>query len=228
MNRRLPLLTEHPIFQCLNRTEMVLLLENIITGRTEPRKYIYKDDNRLNQIFFVESGSVLVGKNLGKANEMIFQLSMNPTLLGLPSLILGAGNHQFAKAVSPLRYISCNKTIFKRLVLTNPKFHYAIQKQLGHDYFELEEKHKKLHCNLKLHNRLKLFLEEIHIKNLNQTLPKKRIDLHITHLEIAKLLQGSRQSVSLNLAKMRDEKIIDYDRNWMKIIDLKALRKWEL
>ena len=79
-----------------------------------------------------------------------------------------------------------------------------------------------------LHDRLKLFLEEIHSKNLNQTLPKKRIDLHITHLEIAKLLQGSRQSVSLNLAKMRDEKIIDYDRNWMKIIDLKALRKWEL
>lgn len=227
MIQKVPLFKKHPIFNCLSKNEKELLLEDTEQGKLEARDYLYEDDNRLKYIYFIMSGSVLVGKNLGKANEIIFQLSMDSVFLGLPSLILKEGNHQYAKALSTVRYIKFNKTIFRNLLYHNSKFHSAVLKQLGRNFFELETKYLRLHANLKFHDRLKLFLEEIHFKNLSRPIQTDRIELCVTHLEIAKYLQGSRQSVSFNLAKMRDRGIIDYSRNWIKVIDLKGLRIWE-
>lgn len=205
-----------------------MLLEGTKQGRLEPRTYFYQNDKSLRHIYFIISGSYLVGKNLGKAQEIILQLSMDSNFWGVHSLIFGQGNYQFAKALSSVRYLKFNKTVFKYILHQNCKFHDLIREQLGKEFTELEIKYMRLHANVKFHDRLKLFLEELHYKNQSLAIERKRIDLHITHLEIAKYLQGSRQSVSLNLAKMRNEGIIDYNRNWMKVLDLKKLRSWEI
>lgn len=227
MTQKVPLFKKHPIFSCLSKTEKDLLMEDTEQGRLEPRAYFYQNDKSLRHIYFIISGSYLIGKNLGKAQETILQLSMDSNFLGVHSLIFGQGNYQFAKALSSVRYLKFNKTVFKYILHQNSKFHDLIRKQLGKEFAELETKYLRLHTNTKLHDRLKLFLEELHRKNNKRAIERNRIDLHITHLEIAKYLQGSRQSVSLNLAKMRDEGIIDYSRNWLKVIDLRGLRKWE-
>lgn len=228
MNQKVSLFKKHPIFNCLSKTEKDLLLEDTEQGKLTARKYLYKDDNKLRYVYYIISGSVLVGKNLGKVNETIFQLSMQSTFLGLPSLILKEGNHQFAKALTNVRYIKINKTIFRYFLHHNAQFHQAIREQLAQDYLVLENKYLNLHGNLKFHDRLKLFLEEIHYKNLNRPIQTDRIELFITHLEIATYLQGSRQSVTMNFLKMRDKGIIDYGRNWIQVIDLNSLRKWEM
>jgi len=227
MIQKVSLLAKHPIFNCLSRTEKDMLLEGTKQGRLEPRTYFYQNDKSLRHIYFIISGSYLVGKNLGKAQETILQLSMDSNFLGVHSLIFGQGNYQFAKALSSVRYLKFNKTVFKYILYQNSKFHDLIRKQLGKEFAALEIKYMLLHANVKFHDRLKLFLEEIHFKNLSRPIQTDRIELRITHLEIAKYLQGSRQSVSFNLAKIRDKGIIDYSRNWIKVIDLKGLRIWE-
>ena len=227
MNQKISLFKKHPIFNCLSNNEKELLVEDTEQGKVQARNYLYKDDNRLKSVYFITSGSILVGKNLGKVNETILQLSMDSVFLGLSSLILKEGNHQYAKALSTVRFIKFNKTVFRYFLHHNSEFHSEVRKYLGRDYFELETRYLRLHGNIKFHNRLKLFLEELHFKNLNRPIQTDRIELYITHLEIAKYLQGSRQSVSLNLARMRDEGLINYNRNWMKVIDLKGIRAWE-
>ena len=227
MIQKLPLFRKHPIFNCLSKKEKDLLIEDTEHGKLEPNEYFYKDDNKLKHIYFVTSGASLVGRNLGETNETIFQLNMTPVFLGLESLLFKQGNHQYSKALSTVRYIKFNKTLFRYFLYQNAKFHDAVRKQLGEEFSALETKYLRLHANIKLHDRLKLLLEELHSKNLSLPIQSERISLHITHLEIAKYLQGSRQSVSLNLARMRDEGLIDYNRNWMKVIDLNGLIKWE-
>ena len=134
----------------------------------------------------------MVGRNLGETNETIFQLNMTPVFLGLESLLFKKGNHQYSKALSTVRYIKFNKTLFRYLLYQNAKFHDAVRKQLGEEFSALETKYLRLHSNLKFHDRLKLFLEELHFKNLSLPIQTERISIHITHLEIAKYL-GNKQ-----------------------------------
>ena len=58
--------------------------------------------------------------------------------------------------------------------------------------------------------------------------PNKRnevtVNIQITHMELSKYLQCSRQSITTLLSKLRQAGYIDYDRTFIKIIDLNRIR----
>lgn len=218
---------EHPLLSSLNKEEKELLLNNMQDGSHPPKEYLYKDDGKMENIYFIKKGTVLVGNNLGKLNEFTFQLSMQPLFLGLESLVLKEGNQQFAKTLSHVDFITISKNVFIYLLQTNVSFHYTIQEQLARSYRYLESKYHILRSNTNYIHRLKTFLEDLHNENLKKINQSERITLCITHMEISKYLQCSRQSVSTSLAQLRKEGIINYGRNEIYIKDLSRLRDWE-
>ena len=93
---------------------------------------------------------------------------------------------------------------------------------------EMDDKYVQLHSKVKILNRLKFFLIEIMEKNKIIATNKNTVDLCMTHFEIAQYAQCSRESVTTFMNKIREESIINYDRNWIRINDLQKLLEWDI
>jgi len=221
-------ITEHPLFNHLTVVEKKLLLDNMSHESALPKEFLYKDDCRIKHIYFISKGTIILGKNLGRSNEFTHQLTMKPLFLGIESLILMNGNHQFAKTATKVSYSKISKELFYKILLSNPQFHQTIREQLIDSLCNFEKKYSILHSKTEIPERIKLFLLELIITGNQTSNHSQKIILHMTHLEISKYLQCARQSVSLYLSKLKAEGIINYGRNYFEVLDIEKLKKCKL
>lgn len=220
-------MVDHQLFSSLNERQKHLLEKNIVNGRKLPRSYLFEDDKKLKHIYFIQRGTIMMGNNLDLRHENLTFLNMKPRFVGLESLLVSA-NNEFVRTLSNVYYSKINFRLFYQILSENNTFHDIIREQIAERFKEMDEKYAQLHSNTKIRDRLKLFLIEILEKNRIIKSNENTIELSITHFEIGKYLQCSRQSVSTFMSDIRKEGIIDYDRNWIRINSVQKLIDWEI
>lgn len=196
-------------------------------GSIPPRSYLFENDKNLRHIYFISEGTIVMGNNLGEPYEHLTFLSMKPIFVGVESLLISA-NGEFAKALSKVYYTKIDFELFYQILCENNDFHTIIRKQIAERFHEMDDKYAQLHSNVTIQNRLKFFLIEISEKNRIIGTGNNTVNLNMTHFEIAQYAQCSRQAVSTLLNKVRENGIIDYDRNWIRINDFQKLLKWDI
>lgn len=218
---------DHFLFDTLSQEEKKLLESDIEHGSTLPKEFLYETDKRLKHVYFIRKGAVLVGRNRGENNEYATQLLMEAHFLGVESLLLSK-NNEFAKTLSDVYYSKIGFDVFLYLLRTNVNFHNAVRDQMANRLQRLEDKYNLLHGNVNFIDRLKYFFVDL----VKAGEPNKRnevtVNIQITHMELSKYLQCSRQSITTILSKLRHAGYIDYDRKFIKIIDLKRIIDWKL
>ncbi len=220
-------MVDHQLFSSLNERQKCLLENNMEHGSIPPRSYLFENDKNLRHIYFISEGTIVMGNNLGEPHENLTFLSMKPIFVGVESLLISA-NGEFAKALSKVYYTKIDFELFYQILCENNDFHTIIRKQIAERFNEMDDKYAQLHSDVKILDRFKFFLIEIFEKNKIKGTKKNTVELYITHFEIAQYLQCTRQSVSTLMSKFREEAVIDYDRNWIRINDFQKLLEWDI
>jgi len=219
-------ITDHHLFGTLSKEEKNLFENDLKKVSSPAGECFFMDNKNLDHIYFIEQGSILVGRNYGNQNKYATHLYMQPMFLGIESLLISS-NDEFAKSLTNIYYARINSTLFLDVLKKNVHFHDTIRKQIAYRLDCLEMKYNLLHGNVNFTDRLKHFFIELAELNDSKSNDEILINLHFTHFEIAQYLHSSRQSISSGLSKMRKKGMIDYGRNWMKIIDLEKLKCWD-
>ena len=220
-------MVDHHIFSSLTERQKCLLKDNMLHGIKDPRSYLFENDVKLKHIYFIRKGTLMMGNNLGERHENYSFLTMKPTFIGIESLLIST-NNEFAKTLSKVYYSKIDYSLFCHILIENSTFHNVIRTQIAERYNEVSNKYVQLHSAVQVHDRLKLFLFEILAKNKITNPDKDKIELYITHFEIAKYVKCTRQSVSAFMSEIRKEGIIDYDRKWICINNPEKLSEWNI
>ena len=165
MNQYTRKITNHKLFDGLNKKEKDTIEYHLEKGYLYPREFVYRNDDREKHIYLIYQGTILIGRNFGKQTEIAFQLTMIPIFLGIESFLLPGKNNQFARAMSDVYYCKIKKKVFIDIFKANTTFQSTIRNQLAKSMFDIKNKYDMLHSNVIFIDRMKDFLIELSIKN---------------------------------------------------------------
>ena len=139
------------------------------------------------------------------------------------SAILGSERHDnIAEVLEDSIVCTVNKDIFTDMMMKNPKLNLKITKYIGWQLRKVETKVEDLVFK-DAHDRVKSFL-----KNYIQKFGSKMMDGWFvrplpSQQDIADLTAVSRQTASQILNELKEEKLIDFSRRYLRIPDINAL-----
>lgn len=220
-------ISDHILFDTLSQEEKKLLENDYENGSALPKEFLYENDKKLNHVYFIRKGAVLVGRNHGRPNEYGTQLILDAHFLGVETLLLSQ-NNEFAKTLSDVYFSKIGFDTFSYLIRRNLQFQDTVRKQMYTRLERLEVKYNLLHSNVNFIDRLKHFFVDLAKAGESNNGNEVTVNIQITHMEISRYLHCSRQSITTALSSLRQAGYIDYSRTSIKIIDLKKIIDWKL
>jgi len=178
------------------------------------------------RIFLIESGWVKIYRLSADGRRVTVGSIRNPgELMGLAETLLGGERTCFAGAISNVSLVVLRKNKFEELLARYPFLAIKVAKLLGARMREAESIIHEMVC-WQAPGRLALMLLKISDRCGIQTNNGIKINLQLTHEEIANMVGTSRQTVTSLLNTFKQEKSIITEGREIKILDPDKLSRW--
>jgi CRP/FNR family transcriptional regulator, cyclic AMP receptor protein len=196
-----------------------------IDGRQLVKKgeYVYFNKQSTDNIFLIIKGRILIGTYIETNQEVPIAILQTGDIFGQLSLIkqLERDDYAIASEDSELCVMGLEdlKTSLKDEAMVNA----LLMKMMGSRVHEMENRLESL-----LFKDSKTRIVEFMLKAIEKNGQRLGYEWMVrnfsTHLEIANLTATSRQTVTMILNELRNEKIIDFDRKRLLVRDLAKLK----
>ena len=218
---------EHALFgflQKLNRDE-IHSLESIATRVSFKKKeYIFQANLTNNTIYILIEGRIKLSRLSTMGQECIQWFCFPGEIFGLSEHTYDHDSGLYAQALIPSSVWAFSKSEFNRLLLKKPGMALVVVDQLSSRVRTLVDQLLHVSCenvNARLINFLQR-LSELYGKSLNQQI---KIDMYLTHQEIADMIGVCRQTVSSMMAQLKRSGIISTDRHGIVINSPSSLER---
>jgi len=186
--------------------------------------YLYFPGDPPRSVFLVRSGTVRIGRLLDAGSERTLDLAGPGDLVG-EGAVLGEGQRQgFAQAVGPARVSPLPAPVLEAALRRNPDLAAAVARLVA-------ERARRLEARLvesafaDCRRRLASVLLDVAGRFGADEEPGRRVTVRLTHEELARLIGAVRETVTPLLGELRRERLIDYDRRSLRLLDLAGLRR---
>lgn len=226
MEEYISVLSKCALFKGIKNDDFSHLLScmNSYTKKFKADEYIFFAGNEINHVGVILSGSVeIIKENLAGSRHIM-------AFLG-PAHIFGEGIVCTRERVSPvtIRVKEDTRVLFvpferiTRSCGNTCTFHVQLIQNM---MMILGEKNYNLNTKIELLT-LKGMREKIAAYLLNESKTKNSVNFQVipNRNELAEFLNVSRTSMSRELARMKEENIIDYYQNSFKILSIEALKE---
>lgn len=178
------------------------------------------------RIYLIESGWVKIFRLSADGRRVTVGSIRSPgELMGLAETLLGGDRACFAGAINNVSLVVLRKNKFEDLLARHPFLAIKVAKLLGARMREAESIIHEMVC-WQAPGRLALMLLKIGDRCGIQTNTGVRLNLQLTHEEIANMVGTSRQTVTSLLNTFKQEKSIIIEGREIKILDPDKLSKW--
>lgn len=178
------------------------------------------------RIFLIESGWVKIYRLSADGRRVTVGSIRNPgELMGLAETLLGGERTCFAGAISNVSLVVLRKNKFEELLARYPFLAIKVAKLLGARMREAESIIHEMVC-WQAPGRLAMMLLKIGDRCGIQTKNGLKLNLQLTHEEIANMVGTSRQTVTSLLNTFKQEKSIITEGREIKILDPDKLSRW--
>ena len=178
------------------------------------------------RIFLIEIGWVKIYRLSADGRRVTVGSIRNPgELMGLAETLLGGERTCFAGAISNVSLVVLRKNKFEELLARYPFLAIKVAKLLGARMREAESIIHEMVC-WQAPGRLALMLLKISDRCGIQTNDGIKLNLQLTHEEIANMVGTSRQTVTSLLNTFKQEKSIITEGREIKILDPDKLSRW--
>ncbi len=212
------------IFSGLNKQSMETLSKITTMESFKKNQPIYFAQEPSNSIFLLKKGRVKLTRTSPEGKEMIIALVNPGEVFGEMSLIDEEQRTDFAFALDECLICAISKGDFKDFVEENPVLNLKITKLIGFKLRRYSERIEDLVFK-DAEQRVVSFLLNLARDNGKKIGDEIFIKPFLTHQDIAELTACSRQTVNSVLAKLREQKVINFDRRKLIIYKEEELKK---
>lgn len=178
------------------------------------------------RVYLIESGWVKIYRLSADGRRVTVGSIRSPgELMGLAETLWGGERTCFAGAISNVSLVVVRKNKFEELLATHPFLALKVAKLLGARMREAEQMIQEMVC-WQAPGRLALTLLKVGERCGVKTRDGIKIDLLLTHEELASMVGASRQTVTTLLNTFKQEKSIAYEGRFIKIVDPERLARW--
>jgi CRP-like cAMP-binding protein len=184
---------------------------------------LFLEEDPVKEIYLIDYGKVKIGHYDREGNEFIIAILGRGEVLGQMALLGESHHHIFAEVMEEGTQV-CKMNVEKAKELTRDYVPFALElnRRISGHIHKLERRIEVL-----LFKDVKVRLVEL-LKDLAKEHGRNRdggiyISHNLTQSDIASLIGTSRKSASLMLNKLKEERVIDFDRKHFFIDSLQKL-----
>ncbi|AUS07378.1 Crp/Fnr family transcriptional regulator [Pseudotamlana carrageenivorans] len=181
----------------------------------KPKDYIYFEDDHSNKIFLIEKGKVKIGYYTSDGLEVVKAVLRKGDVFGEKAILGEDVRNEFAQALDKETVIcSVNVSVLHELMRDNKTFSLKIYKLIN---FRIRKLERRLQLLLfkDVRTRLMEFLQEL-CEEYGVCCEKTgniKICHPYTQKDMASLIGTSRPTINSIMNELREEKLIDFNRN---------------
>lgn len=204
----------------LSASELDLMSENITRTQFLPGEQLFKQDTLSAHIIYIQKGLVKVHKQAPDNKDCILKIATAPAYLGLSTIFGDSINRFSATALEATTACFIDISTFKHLIYTNGRFAYEIIADVSRDELDIFNRFvSRMHKQIpgRLAGALIYFAEKVYQKDA--------FKLPLTRFELAEFIGASRESVTRHLSMLKDDGIIDLQKNRISILNFESLER---
>lgn len=210
----------------LDDMEKMLIRQTGSTVHYPKGHVIFAAGDISDRVYLIESGWVKIYRLSADGRRVTVGSIRSPgEMMALAETLLGVERTCFAGAISDVTMVVMTKTKFEELMAQHPFLAIKVAKLLGARMREAEAIIQEMVC-WQAPGRLALMLMKMGEKMGEHTKNGIKINLHLTHEEIASMVGTSRQTVTSLLNTFKQERSITYEGRVIRIVNPDKLAKW--
>ncbi len=201
---------------------------NLVHHFMQARKgeYIYFDTHLLNKLFFIKEGFIRIGFVNENGEQVVREIIREGEIFGQFTLQRDNLQGEFAQAhKSDVVLCAFNIHDFEQLLKKKPQLAIQFSKKIGQKLLTAENRLiNLLHKNVR-RRFLGFVLQQIHPDREMNGGNEAAMENIFTHEDVAWLIAASRQTVTSLINQCEAEGLLHWDRQWIRIPDVKKLQK---
>ncbi|RLD74182.1 MAG: Crp/Fnr family transcriptional regulator [Bacteroidetes bacterium] len=223
-NTKLWYLENFNLFEGMSEKEMKMV-ETITHMKTINKdQFIYFPETPSSSVFFLKKGRVKIVSYSEDGKEIIKKILWPGEIFGELGLIDDELKRtDFSQAMDDdVLICAMDKDEMVKMMSMNTKLNIKVMKLIGLRLRRVERRVESLICK-SARTRLVEFIKELAEERGKKVGTETLIKHHLTHQDIANLNAISRQKTTSIMNELRDENIINFDRNSILVRDLNKL-----
>lgn len=210
----------------LDEIEKMIIRQAGSTVHYPKNHVIFAAGDIADRIFMIESGWVKIYRLSNDGRRVTVGSIRSPgEMMGLAETLWGGERTCYAGAIQNVTMVVIRKNKFEELLATHPALALKVARQLGARMREAEAIIHDMVC-WQAPGRLALILFKMGDRCGEEQRNGIKINLALTHEELANMVGTSRQTVTSLLNTFKQEKSIAYEGREIKIINPDKLAKW--
>ncbi|WP_431029236.1 Crp/Fnr family transcriptional regulator [Lysinibacillus sp. LZ02] len=193
--------------------------------KVDKGNYIFREDERAENIFFVRSGAIQISKETESGKELTIRICGTDAIIGENSIFCKTRYHATtAKALEPTHLLALHTDTFEFLLSENPPLLMEYLKWLQVENLKHQSRLRDLVLNGK---KGALFSTLIRLANTYGDFRSNNdvfINFPLTNTEIANLCATSREMINRMLNDLKNQNIITFNKSYITIHDLQFLK----
>lgn len=182
--------------------------------------YIYFENDYSNKVFLIEKGKVKIGYYNNDGDEIVKAILSKGEIFGEKAILGEPKRNEFAQSIDNITSICpIGVDTMHNLMRDDKTFSFRVYKFIG---FKLKKLERRLEILMFKDSKTRLleFLDEL-CEEYGHNCPKTGdsvIEHPYTQKDIASLIGISRPTLNVLINELKDEKIIDFNRNEIRIL----------
>ncbi|WP_092475308.1 Crp/Fnr family transcriptional regulator [Desulfotruncus arcticus] len=210
----------------LDEAEKMLIRQVGSTAHYAKGQIIFATGDISDRVYLIESGWVKIYRLSADGRRVTVGSIRSPgEMMGLAETLVGAERTCFAGAINDVAMVVMTKNKFEELMTRQPMLAIKVAKLLGARMREAEANIHEMVC-WQAPGRLALMLIKMGERMGVQSKGGIKINLQLTHEEIANMVGTSRQTVTSLLNTFKQEQSIVYEGRAIRIVNPVKLAKW--
>ena len=212
-------ISSNPLSQFFSEEELNLL--NINSNQVEyaQRDTIIKQNSRASHIIFINSGLVKISKEMRKGKNLMLNIEGSGRFIGSSSVFGSDIFNYSVTALEPTLVSFIDTKIFKEIIEKNGALGLELITQISKTNINMIEKLSSL-----LYKQLPGRVADIIIYFSETIYNSDTFTFPLTRQELAELAGTTKESIIRTLSEFKHDKIIDIERNTIKILSPKIIQ----
>ncbi|MFC7440445.1 Crp/Fnr family transcriptional regulator [Laceyella putida] len=225
MHHPIDLLQGVPLFSGLTDSELERLWEIADHRNFNKKEVIFTEGSEKTAVYLIKSGLVKTYKTDERGHAHIVSLLRDGDLFPHTGFFSQHPYPATAETIDQTELIAIPVKSFEALMLANPSMAVKVMRVMSDKILDLQKQLQEL-TGYAAQNRAITFLLGLADKYGKKREGTIRIDIPLTHQDMASAIGTTRETVSRLLNQLRKDGLIDVGRNQFIILDKDALSRW--
>jgi cAMP-binding proteins - catabolite gene activator and regulatory subunit of cAMP-dependent protein kinases len=217
-------LQQVPLFHDLTPLELERVQEIVIDRQVSKRTAIFIEGSEKESIYFIYTGLVKTFKTDENGHEQIVSFLKTGDMFPHTGFFNQQPYPATAEAITECKLIAIPVRQFERLMMDNPGIAIKLMRVMGDKIRELQEKLQVM-SGQNVKNKVLAFLLQLADQHGEVQAHTVTINLPMTHQEFANAIGTTRETINRMLNQLKDEGLLEVDRNRIVIVDLEGLKQ---